>query len=68
MATQSFTSLQLTLALSVDRYVIGFLKTVSNHTFLFSYVYHCHTNDISLYYMEFNAQITKLVKEILMHK
>ena len=32
--------------------VTGFWKTVPNHTFLFSYIYHCH--------MEFNAQITKL--------
>ena len=38
-------------------------KTVPNHTFFVHYIYYCNMNSITFlhHYMEFNAQIIKIV-------
>ena len=58
-------------------YVTGFWKTVPNYTFLFSYIYHCHTNNITYSKIFHNTTWNLMLKllnyirnilEILTHK
>ena len=48
-------------------YVTGFWKTVPNHIFIISYIYHCHSNNIHIpkYFLEFiDEKASKNIQEI----